>query len=93
MIYNMLLCPIVFLATKHFVIKDLAFSSPPNDPPRGTNGIYIEIANENHCLLEGQVEAKDYDTNLREGTSVHTQYKSQHGKNEQEIKSERVWCQ
>ena len=91
MIYNMLSCPIIFLATTHIVVKDLAFSSPLNDPPRGTNGIHEGVANENHCLLEGQVEEKDYDTNIIEVMSLHTQYRSQHGKNKQEIKSERVW--
>ena len=88
MIYNMLLCLILFLATKHVIIKDLAFSSPLNDPPRGTNGIYKGVASKNHCPLEGQVEEKDYDIDIREVTSLHTQYKSQHGKNKQEIKSE-----
>ena len=75
---------------QHIVAKDLAFSSPLNDPPRGTNGIHKGVASKNHCPLEGQVEAKDYDTNIREVMSLHTQYKSQHGKNEQEIRSERV---
>ena len=35
MIYNMLSHLIAFLATIHIVAKDLAFSSPLNDPPRG----------------------------------------------------------
>ena len=34
-----------FLANKHVVVKHLAFFSPPNDPPRGTNGIYKGVAN------------------------------------------------
>ena len=59
MIYNMLLCSIAFLATTHVAVKDLAFSSPLNDPPRVMNGIYEGEANKNHCLLEGQVEEKD----------------------------------
>ena len=88
MIYNMLSCPIAFLATTHTFVKDLAFSSPLNDPPRGANGIHEGVAKENHCLLKGQLEEKDYDTDIIEGTSLHTQYRSQHGKNEQEIKSE-----
>ena len=50
-----------------------------------------EVANENHCPLEGQVEEKDYNTAIIEVKSLHTQYSSQHGKNEQEIKRERVW--
>ena len=66
------------------------FSSPLNYPLRGPNGIHEGVASENHCLLEGQVEAKDYDTDRTEVTSLHTQYKNQHGKNEQEIRSERV---
>ena len=88
MIYNILSCPIIFLAIIHIVVKNLAFSSPLNDPPRGTNGIYKGVANENHCPLEVQVEVKDYDTDIIEGMSLHTQYRSQHGKNKQEIKSE-----
>ena len=71
MIYNMLLRAIIFLATIHIVVKDLAFSSPSNDPPRGTNGIYKGVASENHCTLEGQVEEKDYDTNIIEVMSLH----------------------
>ena len=59
MIYSMLLNLIAFLATIHIVIKDLAFSSLLNDPPRGTNSIHEEVASKNHCPLEGQVEAKD----------------------------------
>ena len=52
---------------------------------------FIEgVAIENHCLLEGQVEEKDYETNITEVMSLHTQYKSQHEKNKQEIKSEQV---
>ena len=90
MIYNMLLYPIIFLATIHIVVKDLAFSSPLNDPPRRTNDIHEGVANENHCPLEGQVEEKDYNTDIREVTSLHIQYRSQHGKNEQEIKKEQV---
>ena len=82
----MLSCPIIFLATKHIVSKDLSFFSPLNDPPRGTNSIHKEVASENHCLLEGQVKAKDYDTNIRELMRLYTQYKSQHGKNKQEIR-------
>ena len=93
MIYNMLLYPIAFLATIHIVVKDLAFSLPLNDPPRRMNGIHKGVANENHCPLEGKVEEKDYNTDIREVTSLHTQYKSQHGRNKQEIKSERVWHQ
>ena len=76
MIYNMLVHLIIFLATKYIVIKDLAFSSPLNDPPREKNGIYKGEANENHCLLEGQVEYKDYNTNIREVMSLHTQYRN-----------------
>ena len=81
----MLLCLITFLATKYIVAKNQAFSSPLNNPPRGTNGIH-GVASKNHCPLEGQVEDKDYDTNIMEVTSQNTQYKSQHGKNEQKIK-------
>ena len=91
MIYNILSRLIVFLVTIHIVVKDLAFSSPLNDPPRGTNGIHEGVANENHCLLEGKVEEKDYNTDMIEGTSLHTKYRSQHGKNKQEIESEQVW--
>ena len=80
---------ITFLATIH-VATDLAFSSPLNDPPRGMNGIHEGVASENHCPLEGQIEVKDYDTDILEVMSFHIQYKSQHGKNEQEIKSEQV---
>ena len=87
MVYSMQLYLIIFLATKHVVAKDLAFSSPLNDPPRGINGIHEGVANESHCLLEGQVEAKEYNTNIREVMSQYTQYESQHGKNEQEIRS------
>ena len=72
MIYNMLLHLIAFLATIHIIIKDLAFSLPLNDPPRGTNGIHKGVTSESHCPLEGQVEAKDYDTNIREVMSLHT---------------------
>ena len=86
MIYSMLLNLIVFLATIHIVIKDLAFSSLLNDPPRGTNGIHKGVANENHCLLEVQVEEKDYDTDIIKAMSLHTQYRSHHGKNKQEVK-------
>ena len=52
----------------------------------GTNGIYEGIANESHCLLEGQVEEKDYDTDTTEAMSHQIQYKSQHEKNKQEQK-------
>ena len=76
MIYNMLSRPNAFFGTTHIVIKDLAFSSPLNDPPRGTNGIHKGVANENHCPLEGQVEEKDYNTNIIEVMSLHTQYRS-----------------
>ena len=82
MIYNILSCPIAFLATTPIVVKDLAFSSPLNDPPRGTNGIHKGVANENHFPLEGQVEEKDYNTNIIEVMSLHTRDGSQHGKNE-----------
>ena len=88
MIYNILSCPIIFLATIHVVVKNLAFSSPLNDPPRGTNGIYKGVTNENHCPLEGQIEEKNYDTDIIKGMTLYTQYRSQHGKNKQEIKSE-----
>ena len=54
------------------------------------NGIREGLASENHCPLEGQVETKDYDTDIIEVMSLYTQYKSQHGKNEQEIKSEQM---
>ena len=90
MIYNMLLCLIAFLATKHVVAKDLAFSSPLNDPPRGANGIHEGIASKNHCPLEGQVKKKNYNTDIREVMSQNIQYENQHRKNEQEIKSEPV---
>ena len=76
MIYNMLLCLIAFLATKHVVAKDLAFSSPLNDPPRGTYGIHEGVASKSYCPLEGQVEEKDYDTNIREVMSHYIQYKN-----------------
>ena len=75
-IYNMLLCLIAFLATRYIIAKDLAFSSPLNDPPKGTNGIHEGVANKSHCLLEGQIEVKDFDTDIREVTSLHTQYES-----------------
>ena len=55
------------------------------------NGIYEGVASENHFPQEGQVEAKDYNTNITGVISFHTQYKNQHGKNKQEIRSERVW--
>ena len=84
----MLSHPITFLATKHIVTRYLAFSSPLNDPPRGTNGIREGVANKSHFPLEGQIEVKDYDTDIREVTSRHTQDENQHGKNEQAIKSE-----
>ena len=90
MIYSILLCFITFLATRLIVAKDLAFSLPLNDPPRETNGIHEGVASESHCPLEGQVEEKDYDINIIKVTSLHTQYKSQHEKNEKDIKSERV---
>ena len=60
------------MATKHIVAKDLAFSSPLNDLPKGMNGIHEEVANKNHCPLEGQVEAKDNNTNIIEGISQET---------------------
>ena len=88
MIYNMLLCLIAFLATRYVIIKDLAFYSPLNNPPERTNSIYEGVTSENHCPQEGQVEAKDYDTDIREVMNQYTQYKSQHEKNKQEIKSE-----
>ena len=91
MIYSILLHLIAFLATKHIVAKDLAFFSPLNGPARGTYGIREGLDSENHFLLEGQVEAKDYDTDIREVMSLHTQYESQDGKNEQEIRSEQGW--
>ena len=87
MIYSMLLRLVAFLATIHIVAKDLAFSSPLNDPPRGINGIHEVVAIESYCPLEGQVEEKDYDTDIKEVMSFHIQYGSQHGKNGQEIKS------
>ena len=90
MICNILSHSIAFLATIHIVAKNLAFSSPLNDPPRSTNGIDEGVASENHCPLEGQVEVKDYKTDIIEVMSHHTQYKSQHEKNEQKIKSEQV---
>ena len=65
MIYNMLLHLSAFLAAKHIVVKDLAFSLPLNNPPRETNGIYEVVASKSHCPREGQVEQKDYDTNIR----------------------------
>ena len=55
------------------------------------DGIHEGVANENHCPPEGQGEAKYYNTDVIEVTSLHTQCKSQHGKNKQEIKSKRVW--
>ena len=91
MIYSILSHPIAFLATKHIVAKDLAFSSPLNDPPKGTNGIHEGVASENHCLLEGQVEANNYNTDIIEVMSLHAQYRNQNEKNEQAIKSEQVW--
>ena len=91
MIYNMLSCPIIFLPTIHIVVKDLAFSSPLNDPPRRTNGIHEGVANENHCLLEGQVEEKDYEHQYNRGNKPSYTYRSQHGNNEQEIKKEQVF--
>ena len=93
MIYSMMLCFVTFLATINIVLKDLAFSSPLNGPPRGANSIHEEIASKNHCPLEGQVEANNHDTNITEVTSLHTQYKNQHGKNEQKIRSEQVQYQ
>ena len=92
MIYNILSHLIAYLATRHIILKVLAFFSALNDPPRGANGVHKGVANENHCPQEGQVEGKDYDTNIKEVTRLHTQYKSEHGKNEQEIKSEQGWC-
>ena len=72
MIYSMLLLLITFLATRHVVAKDLAFSSPLNNPPRGTNGIHKGVASENHCPLEGQVEEKDYDIDVIKVMSHYT---------------------
>ena len=92
MVYSMLLCIITFWATKHIVAKDLAFSSPLNNPPRGTHSIFKGVASENHYPLEGQVEEKDENANIIEVISLHTQYGSQHRKNKQEIKRERVQC-
>ena len=86
-----MLCFIVFLATRHAVVKDLAFSSPLNDPPRGMYGIHEGVPSRNHCPLEVQVEEKDYNTNTKEVTSLYIQYRSQHGKNKQELKREQVW--
>ena len=83
-----MLCFSIFLATKHIVTKDLAFYSPLNDPQRGMNGIHEEVASKNHCPLEEQVEAKDYNTDIIKVRSLYRQYKSQHEKNEQEIRSE-----
>ena len=83
MIYNMLLWPIVFVATIHIVVNDLPFSSPRNDPPRGTNGIHEGVTNKNHCPLEGKIGKKDYDIDIIKEMSLHIQYKSQHGKNKQ----------
>ena len=88
MIYNILLCFSIFLATMHIVVKDLAFSSTLKDPPRRINSIHEGVANKSHCPLEGQVEEKDYDTDVIKVMSQHTQYRSQHEKNKQEIKSE-----
>ena len=88
MIYSIELCLIAFLATKHIAAKDLAFSSPLNDPPRETNGIQQGEAIKSHCPRERKVEEKDYNNNIIEVTSLHTQYKSQHGNNEQEIRTE-----
>ena len=56
------------------------------------NGIHEGVANESYCLWEGQFEEKDYDTDIKEVTSLHTQYRSQHGKNEHKLKSEQGWC-
>ena len=42
MIYNVLLCPIAFLATEHIVAKDLAFFPPLNDPPSRTKAFMKE---------------------------------------------------
>ena len=90
MIYSRLLCLIALLASRHVVVKDPAFSSRLNDPLRRINDICEGVASENHCPLEEKIEAKHYDTNTIDVISHYTQYKSQHGKNEQEIKSERV---
>ena len=57
------------------------------------NGIHKGVASENHYPLKGQVEEKDYDTNIIEVMSLHTQYESQHGKNKQELKRKHVWHQ
>ena len=89
----MLLHLITFLATIHIFVKGIAFFSPLIDPPGGKNGIHEGVDSENHYLLEGKVEGKDYDIDIREVMSQYTQYKSQHGKNEQELRSERVLSQ
>ena len=88
MIYNMLLHLIVFLATIHIVVKDLAFSSPLDDPSKRTNGIHEGVASKSHHPLEGQIEAKDYDVDIIKVMSHYTQYRNQDEKNKQEIKSE-----
>ena len=54
------------------------------------NGIHEGVANESHCPLEGQVEEMDYNTNTTEAMSHQIQYKSQHEKNEQELKRKQV---
>ena len=92
MMYNIWLHLIVFLATIHIIIKDLAFFAPLNNPPRWINGNHKEVDSKNHCPMEGQVEEKYYNTNKKEVMSQNTQYKSQHGKNKQEIRSERDQC-
>ena len=89
----MLLHLIEFLASRHIIAKDLAFFSPLNDPPRRMNGIHEGVSSEKHCPLEGQVEAKDFNSNIIKVTSLHIQYKNQHRKNEQETRSEQVQCQ
>ena len=57
------------------------------------NGIYKGVGSESHCPQEGQVEEKDYNNDIIEVTSLHTQYKSQCGKNKQELKRKQVWYQ
>ena len=54
------------------------------------NGIHEGVASESHCPQEGQIEEKDYNTNIIEVMNHHTQYKSQHGQNKQEIRTEQV---
>ena len=56
------------------------------------NSIHEGVASKNHCLQEGQVMEKDYNTDIIEVINLHTQFISQNGKNKQEIKKERVRC-